>query len=177
MFNHLHRAGRPVYRAGWEDEVHGYIQAHRGAILGDVRQALEGPRATLVPRTRWAAWEAEVLAATAEPEAAQKAIVERQEAVDDDESERNLVAEYFAEQIKAAGYCPTGGRFLVPSAKAAEWLATALRRPFATNHASTFLKGLAIPELAPARSKAFRGWVWSGPDSDPEAEPRKGPLW
>src|SRR5262249_8464595 len=33
-----------------------------------------------------------------------------------------------------------------PSATAAQWLTTALRRPFATNHASTFLKGLAIPE-------------------------------
>jgi hypothetical protein len=159
------KLARPVFSATWERDVRGYIRANRGAILADVRSALEGREADLKPKTRWAEWETAVLGATDEPGESQAVITARQNEVDDDNAERDEVAAFFASRVERAGH-KDGERVRIPSETAAEWLSKVLGKKIATNWASRHINGLGISQLEHCKSNSWRGWVWSGADCD-----------
>jgi hypothetical protein len=180
------RLDRPTFRAEWEDDVRRFIREHRLEIMADVRYSLETYREAITPATRWAAWESGVLAATNDPAASQKAIVERQGTIDDDNEERDLVAAHFAARLRERGHDPEGHYVAIPSQIAAEWLSDVIspRRRIAANTASSQLANLAIPQLERVRKTAFRGWYWRGEESNPAVKtpdelkpPPSPPIW
>jgi hypothetical protein len=93
------KLARPRYRATWEQEVRDYARQHRWEIIADVRDRLQGEQHPVTPRTRWATWESEVLAHMDKLAECQEIIAKRQETVDDDNSDRVLVAAHFGQRL------------------------------------------------------------------------------
>src|SRR5262249_38538861 len=85
------RVKRPPRDPNWEAETWQLIDANRWAIVGDVLAELQRPVGRLERYSRWSAWEQAVLSRVAEPAEAQRVIEERQEAVDGDQAEADLV--------------------------------------------------------------------------------------
>jgi hypothetical protein len=164
---------RPDYRAEWEEEVRAFAREHRWGIIADAVELLRTPTPPAPTRTRWGAWEREVLSKTAMPDRCLKLIAERQETVDDDNAERDLVADHFARKLEEHGHRPAEACVLIPSQVAAEWLSEVMRKTFATNHATAHLGGLSIAELRRSRTKDLRGWIWTGPEARQGVEPVK----
>jgi hypothetical protein len=170
---------RPAFSATWERDVRAFARGHRWEILADVRAILESEADPITPRTRWAAWEQEVLARTDMLTHCQDVIAARQGAVDDDDEDRDSVAEKFRENIRAKGYEPDECHVFIPSAVAARWLeeATGERRP--TNRASRYILGLGIPEIRKSSDDGKRGWRWRGKNANPNGaadDPPWGPT-
>jgi hypothetical protein len=165
---------RPPYRAGWAEEVRDFIRAHRPEILAEIRDTLEADPVPLKTRSRWASWESGVLSKVPRAESCQKLIAARQETVDDDNEERDNVAERFREEIKKCGGNPIGERCFISSHMAAKWINRASNKNMPTNQASSLLRGLGIPELRKSQSNGeARGWYWTGPEANPNAETHK----
>lgn len=166
---------RPRYSATWRADVEKYINDHRWEIIGDIVGQLQAPAHSPAAFGRWGRWEAEVLArACPELADAQKVIRERQESVDDDEAERDLVRDHLLEMLRALKHGdPDRVVFFIPSGLAAAWCneATGDRRP--KNKACSHLSNLNIQELkaglfGPQRK---RGFWWRGAQSDPNGKP------
>jgi hypothetical protein len=156
------RVSRPAYAPAWEAETRALVEGNRWAILGDlVAELRRGGRLEAV-RTRWGAWEAEVLACVADPAACQAAILERQAEADDDRQEAALVREELVRWLAKARLDPEKDVVFIPSRLAAEAVNEALgeRRP--TNRAMTFFNNLGIAEVSPSRRGQERGCVWTG---------------
>jgi hypothetical protein len=158
---------KPPFDPQWESTVRGYIRKYRTEILADIKHALENAPG-MVARTRWAAWEREVLSATKLAEKAQTAIIERQGSVDEDESTRGEIAGFFAEKIEAAGLAKF--RVLIPSETVAAWISSVEGQKVPTHVASGMVKKLGIKELTKSPKTGDRGWIWTGPDADPLSE-------
>src|SRR5205823_3097584 len=82
---------RPEYDEAWEATTTALVQGRGWEILGDLVAALQAPAVKLKRYTRWSLWDREVLARTADPDACQELIAARRAAVDDDQSEGDLV--------------------------------------------------------------------------------------
>lgn len=160
---------RPEYSPDWEHDTRSYIREHRWEIVADVLAMLSSEPKRIVAKTRWSRWERDVLAKVEGFPECQRLIVERQGAIDDDESEKDLVADHFRERIRGLGYDPEGGTYFLHSSSVALWLEEATGEKRATNRASTFLGGLGIPELRRSSDDGRRGWRWTGPDTNPRA--------
>ena len=120
-----------------------------------------------IPRTRWAAWEKAVLSKLEAPAGLQDLILSRQRELDDDDSEADLVREYFRDALVFRGFDPERDRVFIPNAHALEWVNRALGENQARNRASTKLKNMGIPELRRVKPKdanghGRRGWRWTG---------------
>ena len=158
------RLARPEHAAAWAETVARYIADCGPEILADLRRLLEsGATATYSRPSRWAAWEAEVLAKVEDPQACQAAILQRQALVDDDASEAEIVAEHFLTQLTRRGIDPATGYVLVARPLAREWLEAALGEPMKTSKARAVLNGLGIPQLYESVKDGTRGWCWRGP--------------
>jgi hypothetical protein len=59
---------------------------------------------------------------------------------------------------------PDYNMIFLSSQIAAEWLSTALREPYKTNAATSYLKNVGILELSHDRTAESRGWNWAGKD-------------
>jgi len=118
---------------------------------------------------RWAAWAGGVLSRVGQPQECLAAIQQRQEVVDDDAGEADLVAAEFRDALRRAGHDPERGCVFVPSGTAADWLKAATRRHWATNRATAHLKALRVPELSPTKKDGRPGWRWRGPGAAAEA--------
>jgi hypothetical protein len=119
------------------------------------------------PRTRWAAWERAVLARLETPKELQDLILDRQRELDDDDSEAQLVADFFRESLLLHGGDPERDRVFIPNSYALDWVNRALGESQPKNRASTKLKNLGVPELQrdfakDARGHGCRGWLWTG---------------
>jgi hypothetical protein len=158
------------YSATWEADVTAFVRAHRWDIMADARVILEAPRPPLDVRTRWATWEADVLSRVETPNLCQNTILERQATVDDDNEERDLVGEYFREQLSKREHNPESQAIFIRVRDAARWLNEATNQKLPTNKASTQLSGLGIAELRKAKSEGVRGYRWQGPSSEPGAD-------
>jgi hypothetical protein len=153
---------RPTYSATWREDVTGYIEENRWAILGDLIAILKDPGTALERYCRWGAWENLVLSRLPEPSEAQQLIRERQDAVDDDMEEAAIVREAFADELKKRLHDPGHDRVFIPTHTVAEIIATATGEKRPTNKASAFLKTLGIGELRKSAKDGARGWTWSG---------------
>jgi hypothetical protein len=125
------------------------------------------PSGVFRARTRWAPWERAVLAKLESPEELQELILARQRQLDDDDSEAQLVADYFREQLIMRSCDPDTARVFIANGFALVWVNRALGETKAKNKASTRLNDLGIPELRrgsakDSRGHDYRGWHWTG---------------
>jgi hypothetical protein len=156
---------RPNYAPDWEENLRALIRANRLGILADIRDALMDDPGMVTPKTRWSSWEKGVLSKTDNFPGCQTAILERQKVIDTDNEERDLVADFFREQIELCGRNAETDVLFITTAVAAEWLIRATSKRLPTNQASNCLAGLGIPELRRSKTNGIRGWYWTGPES------------
>ncbi len=156
--------GRPEYLARWEEETIDFIEANRWAIIGDILAALTQPAPPLGTHSRWGTWEAAVLSRVGDPSACQKLIEERQDDVDDDATEADLVRERFLKELLAHNRQPDNAHVWIDCQMAARWCNEALGERRATQKATSYLETLAITELHRVRRSDLggRGWIWRG---------------
>ena len=153
---------RPARIKGWEDGVRAFVAECRWEILADAVALLSLPPGDLEPQSRWADWEAAVLSKVADPATCQSLILERQGVVDEGDADRDVVRDHLMEVLAAKLGDADEVLTIIPSRDMALIVSEAMRKHYETNPASSFLKGLAIPELTPFRSKKIRGWLWCG---------------
>jgi hypothetical protein len=163
------KLARPEFKADWESNVRAYVREHRWAILADVKRALEDEPLPMLPQTRWAAWERDVLSKTDMLPKCQDLIVERQNAVDDDNEERDQVVELFEAKLKLFQH-PRTARVRIPSITAFHWLKE-ISPVKSVNAASAMLRRMAIKQLSKNDKGNSRGWIWTPEESDPDSEP------
>jgi hypothetical protein len=173
------KLSRPTFKASWESDVRQYIRAYREGLLGDIRDLLLADSYLTAPKSRWAAWERDVLGKVREWRTLQDVVADRQATVDDDDEERSHVEEFFAEQLTRRGHVPELEMVFIPSVIAAEWLSAATRTTYATNKASAFLKSLEIACLRKSNRGDARGWVWTGKKTQDKQARKLGdpPAW
>lgn len=167
------KLARPRFSANWEQAVREFARRHRWDIIADIRKRLEDEQGYVATTTRWAAWESGVLSRTDMLAECQKIIAERQGAIDDDAGTTSQVALFFAKKLEELGYDPKYDAVIIPSEITAQWLSEATRTRYATNAASTCLRGLGIPNLTKHDGNDVRGWAWRGADSDPKSKPTR----
>jgi hypothetical protein len=160
---------RPPYKPSWEKETAAYIDEHRWEIIADILSELQEPAlSSLSECSRWAAWEEAVLARQPDAQTCQDLIRQRQDDVDDDQLEADLVREEFVERLgKDADHAVV----FIPSKIAAFILNMVETKARSTSAATRYLRNLAIPELTPHREARKRGWIWRGKQSAPGQEP------
>jgi hypothetical protein len=146
----------------WRDETAAFMRENRWEILADVAQLLKRPAGWMTPKTRWAAWERDILSKLIDPESCQAAIIERQEVVDEGNGDREIIRDALRAKIVEHGYDPDLALLKIPSKTMAEIASEAMRRHYETAAATTFVKGLSIVELIANRSSDCRGWIWNG---------------
>jgi hypothetical protein len=158
------RLKRPRHEPTWEAEVLAFIDAHRWEIIADVITELRRPVPALAKFSRWSGWEAAVLSRVGDPAAAQKLIAERQESIDDDHAEADVVRDYFVRELQARRHNPDADGIFIPTRTAAIWVNGATGEKYPTNRASSYLRTLAIKELRKSADDGQRGWAWRGKD-------------
>lgn len=162
---------RPSRDPTWEAATWALLDRRRWDIVADALAELRKPAQPLGTYSRWSAWEDGVLARTSDPKAAQALIVKRQEAMDDDRAEADLVRDGFVQELQRRGHAPDLEVVWVPAQVAAEIVQRATGEKYPVNRASAFLKTLGIAELRKSdQGGRGRGWVWRGQDADPEAD-------
>jgi hypothetical protein len=157
---------RPTYSAEWLEETIAFIDANRWAILGDLIAILKQPAPKLSRFSRWGEWEALVLARLPEPADAQRVIEERQDSIDDDAEESELIREAFAAELRRRGHDPERDNVFIPAQVAATIVNTATNEKRPTNKTSGYLKALAITGLRKSKRDGERGWGWFGPNAE-----------
>jgi hypothetical protein len=160
---------RPPHDPAWENATWGYIARHRWAVIADVLAELRRPVQPLARYSRWSAWEQAVLARVADPAAAQKAIEERQAALDDDQAEADVVRLAFVQELRRRRHVPEREAVWIPTAVAAAIVNQATGEKYPVNRAAVYLRTLSIQELRKCDYKGLRGWAWRGQSSDPDA--------
>ncbi len=158
------RVKRPQVDAKWEEETWRFIDEFRWSLIGDILAQLQTSREPLSRYSRWSAWEQGVLSCVAEPSECQALIVERQEAIDGDQEESDLVREVFVAELRRRGHNPDTEAVFISSVEAGAIVnaATGEKRP--TNKASAYLRTLTIPELRKSKRDG-RGFAWRGRNS------------
>jgi hypothetical protein len=167
---------RQPYSPTWHQETLQLVDEKRWAILGDLVAELRQGRRLERVRTRWAAWEAAVLACVNDPATAQEVILKRQGEADDDRQEAELVRDEFVRVLAEAGRDADRAVVLFPSLLAAKILSTALNDNKTTNRAMTLLYELSIPEIQRSNRGSGRGCLWRGTLAPPDAKPAKASM-
>jgi hypothetical protein len=160
---------RPDYSGEWEAETLAFIDKHRWAVVGDALALLGKTKKQLAKYTRWGAWEGAVLACVRDPGGCQALIAERQEAVDGDQEESDLVREAFVTALNLSGHNPDTDVVFIPSKEAAAIVNTTRGDSLAPQRASTYIGTLTIPELRRGQRSDLggRGWTWAGRGAQP----------
>ncbi len=152
------------YRAGWEAEVDAFLAAHRGRLLADLAGVLAQPAAKLARATRWAEWEADVLARVEEPDRCMKLIEERTGALDADREDGDRIRETFLVIMSRSLHCPDAHdrRFLLSSSGLTKLVETALNRRYTAADASAQMKALGVKGFRKSDRNGRRLWLWEG---------------
>lgn len=159
---------RPMYDAAWEEGAIALIEEHRWEIIADIIAILKNPAPALKRFSRWSTWEKAVLSRVADPSECQKVIEERQTAIDDDQTEADLVRDGFRQELFRRGHNPDSEMIFIPSRTAAQIvnsIENEEKRPY--GRAMVHLYTLTIPELRKSNRGMGRGCVWAGRDADP----------
>jgi hypothetical protein len=156
------KLGRPRLASKWEDKVRAFCRKHLQELLGDIRGILEQEPYEFDPALRWAAWERDVLSKLDHCLELESEIKERQDAIDDDQDEKQVIIEFFKAKLEEFKHNPDHDAVLIPSATVAEWISLATRKNYATNQASAFLNGLSIINLSKSDRDGKRYWKWTG---------------
>lgn len=155
----------------WESDVREFAIKYRWEILSEIAELLAANPGSFKPLSRWKDWERDILSKLANPEACQRLILERQTSVNDDASDRETFRNHLYSRIREHGHCPETALVRIHSQVMAQWLTDAMRRHFDTPRSTSFIKGLAIPELQPYRDSHSRGFEWKGSEST-EVDPQ-----
>jgi hypothetical protein len=154
---------RPAYDGDWFDRTAALVDSRRWHILGDLVAMLKRPASPLKRYTRWSSWERLVLARLPDPLDAQRLIEHRQDDVDDDEDERDLVRDSIRNDLIRRGHTPDQQVILIPTAMMASIVNNATnQRHRPVNQTSAHVKTLGIPELRKSDRAKHRAWVWTG---------------
>lgn len=157
------KIGRPTYLADWETRVRSYMEDNLAGLWGDIRHALETAKPGLKPSGRWAMWECDVLAATENPTATQWELIKRRESMNADRREAGDFRHYLVEQFAKLGHPDADlAHLFVSSQIMGAWLSTSEQKKYATNQASSRVRGFGISELAKTDTMHRRGWTWQG---------------
>lgn len=158
---------RPKRTASWEEDTIEFIFANRAALLADVAAFFR--RRQNFPRqfSRWAGWEREVLSRLADPEEAQRVVLERQGTADVEQEEADILREYFAAQLADLGYQPEERWIHVPASLVADWYNAATGEHHKVAGATRLIRQLSaegrLPWLTENASRHHgRGFVWIG---------------
>jgi hypothetical protein len=163
------RIKRPRHDPSWDAEVAAFVEAHQWEIIADIITDLKRPAPALEKFSRWARWEAGVLARVSNPAAAQAVIAERQESIDDDHAESDVVRSYFVRELTERGHFPDTDGVFIDSRTAALMVNAACGEKYPTNKASSYLRTLSIKELRKSNFHGGeRGWAWRGKDFPPD---------
>ena len=112
----------PAYEADWERATIELIDRRREETFTDIARILTDERPTLERFSRWGAWEASVLATARKPDDLQTVIEERQNVADTDKDLFDAVVDYFAHQLREAGYAVDDNTLVrIPSGVASQW--------------------------------------------------------
>jgi hypothetical protein len=97
---------RPVYRAGWLEEVKAFMADYKNEIIGDILRMLQTTGVDLPDEgtTRWGYWEKAVLSKIEQPEKVRKTIVSRQTEIDDDKNESESFADFLIDRSAYSGF-------------------------------------------------------------------------
>ena len=155
---------RPSYSGNWESDTAAYIEKNRWEIIGSLIAHLRRSVPQLGSFTRWGAWERSIWRGV-RAEALQKLILERRNAVDDDEEEASLIREAIMEEIRLRGHGePDQAGVRIPASVMAEILSTALNDRLSTTAANAKLQmiGGAIPEIQKGAYDGRKIWKWHG---------------
>jgi hypothetical protein len=164
---------RPAYTGDWEGDITKFIEKHRWTIIADCIAMLRSCGVNLQRHSRWGLWEEAVLAKLPNPSRLQEVILERQDAIDEDQSELDLVRDAIIEALRQQSVTATKGAYFISSAKLAEIvnLATNEKRP--TAKVTAYVQTLGIRELRKSKHDGCRGWVWTGADAPSTATATK----
>lgn len=164
---------RGEHGGSWLENTVKYIERFRPQIVGDIIGLLGSDKTAPAgfEFSRWATWEAAVLAKTTDPVEAQRAYLERQVESDADIDEIDVVRDYFADRLDQADYDPWKQQVWIPSKLAADWYNRAMNCKHPTDRAcrriSQLIKEQRLPELSPdACHKKGRGYIWRAGDTD-----------
>jgi hypothetical protein len=156
------RLKRPQHDSAWEAETWRLIEEERWAIVGDLLAELRRPVKKLARYSRWSAWEQAVLSHVAEPADCQKVIEERQDTIDDDKHEADIVRGVFVNELRARGHDPLQDAVWLSSVEVAGFVSLATGERTAPKRATSYLRTLSIPELRKCDYLGQRGWAWRG---------------
>jgi hypothetical protein len=154
---------RPVFVPAWEEETRDFLQQHRWEIIAEIGHILSAERPTITAATRWSAWERDVLFRTKAPVSTQALIVERQNAMDDDEDDKARMVAKFVEKLRAAGLDHETCHVFIPSAVVDAWVSEAEGELMKARSVNPLLRQLQIPQLVKPKDNNKRGWYWIGP--------------
>jgi hypothetical protein len=146
----------------WEGQTFDYIETHRWEIIADLLAELRRPVAALGRFSRWAAWEQQVLAHVSDPAQCQQVIAERQQAIDADQEEAELVREQFVKQLQRNQHNPDTCVVWFATGQVASIVHAATGQAIATNKVTPFVAGLGIAELKKSDKSQGKGWMWRG---------------
>ena len=160
---------RPTYSATWQSELDDLIETRRWEIFGDLLAFFHRPSRQLSRYSRWGDWERDVLARLDGAERVRQVIAERQQDLDADASESDLVREQFEEELHLLCGQPADSCYVrFRSDDVAEIYNRATGERQSKTKACARLSGLAIPELSKGKNDTTRFWEWNGAGSASE---------
>jgi hypothetical protein len=159
---------RPPREGGWEEETMRFIDQHRPQIIGDLLGLLRIEDPTpLAKYTRWAAWEAGVLARLPDAATIQAKIAERCQSADVEKIEIELIEEFFRERLEELHYNADTDKVHIPVKLAAGWYNQATQEKRSTPQAGQILTQFCSEgetkwlTVNPTRTYG-RGFLWNG---------------
>ncbi|QDU25597.1 hypothetical protein ETAA8_06670 [Anatilimnocola aggregata] len=158
---------KPRNTGTWEEDTRRFIEEHRLKILADLIGVLRSEPHRFERFTRWADWEASVLARVPNPVVAQAAIADRQATVDAEQEEHQLLEEFISDELRRLGYDTEHERIFIPTKIIVQWANRAAHENSSPTAVSRKLrqlvkeeKFLSLKENTDKRNG--RGFIWAG---------------
>lgn len=171
------KLAKPKYSGHWLEDLFKFINTYRSQIIADIIKALRAEPTELAQHSRWGAWEAGVLARLSNPADASKLIQERQQLVNAELDEAEVIEEYFGEQLQTLGYDPVTAQVRIPVSVTADWFKKATGDPRIDNvKANRRLRQMIVEGQInsltedPSRTHG-RCFIWAGVECDYFADP------
>jgi hypothetical protein len=160
MLKRLHPS-RPDYTDNWDERIQDLVESRRWEIVGDILAILRSAAYPMVKHSRWGAWEHAVLSRLDNPDGLLAEITSRQEVVDDECDEAEIIREYFVAELLRRGHDPEADVISITAAQLAQMFNAASGRRLEVHTASKHMKTLHIPELTQRRTSSKNQWFWS----------------
>lgn len=163
------KVNRPAKRFSWAREIDQFIKSRHLEILADIRDLLQADPPEITQRIRWELWESEVLSRVNLVAECQQTILERQRAIDGDQDETEVVADFLRDQLARGigGQKLNRNQVSVSSQDMADLIDQATGRKLSLANVKTYLANLGIPELDQRKAHGVMRWLWTGPDFVP----------